>query len=1087
MTETHTLPQPGSSALEKDLSSASNAVGSDNEMPPRFPTDAELYEGAAKAAHFLLTTSNFNTAIHKALEALGEHSRAERLYIFEIQAAAKTTEPLMNLRFKWARPDIAPPALSAQPADFPCPPVLASLLKDGQPFLDCVTLTPNPELTPGETQPIQVGLTLPIFTGEKLWGVIGFCHPFQKQDWSPAAVAILQNAAQNFGGIIGRRVAEKTVRDSENRLKTVLNHIQAGVIITDVGNDQIVEANLAALNMLGAEKELVTGKKAHQLFLPREMPTGSDGIEQPVDALEAHLITFHNQQIPIILNTINSTIDNKAYAISTFVSIDKLKKITQFETEQRLLAETLRDTASILTQSLHLREVLDCILANIGRVIPNDAGNIMLIDDGLARMAACRGYEHLGGDERVMGQVRPMTEMPNLLRMSETGVPIVVSDTGRSSDWVSGKNSAWIHSYVSAPIRHQGKTIGFLNLNSSTAGFYTPEHANRLLAFADQAAIAITNARLYENAENEIAIRKQTEKELQDAKYQLEVRVEERTAELSSANEQLRIELSKRKEAETALEAERAMLASRIEERTAELSAANAELAKASLLKDSFLASMSHELRTPLNAILNISETLQEMVFGELNEAQMRSVRTVEESGRHLLSLINDILDLSKIGAGKFEIIRDDVPIQAVCKTSIQLVEEAARKKSIILISHVDPGLKTIWADYRRLKQVLVNLLSNAVKFTPHGGTIGLEVVSDLNRKQVQFIVWDTGIGIPEESLKYLFKPFVQLDNSLARQYEGTGLGLALAYHIIELHGGGVRVESELGKGSRFIVTLNLEIAGRERNEAATVPRNTEIENDGPANPTRRIIQYLNELGIETEDYLVKKDNVSNLAAVNEDLMILEAGLLDPQHSYDQLRCMIKTHNHPLIVISEKGEKIDLPRLPEMVGYLPFPFNRQQLRSLIRQLSGNVTASLCRKAAIILEDYQNTQTGSPLVLVADDNKTAIHLIEDYLRIKGYRTIAAFNGAEAIEKTREKKPDLILMDIQMPGIDGLEAIRRIRADMQIKATPIIALTALAMARDREICLQAGANEYLSKPVSMRDLVEKMEIQLQRKRS
>ena len=201
---------------------------------------------------------------------------------------------------------------------------------------------------------------------------------------------------------------------------------------------------------------------------------------------------------------------------------------------------------------------------------------------------------------------------------------------------------------------------------------------------------------------------------------------------------------------------------------------------------------MSHELRTPLNAVLNVSETLLEEVYGPLTQAQQKSVHTIEASGRHLLTLINDILDLSKIGAGSFELQFDLVPLQAICLASLKMVEEAANKKQLLVTTDIDPNVKLIWADQRRLKQVLVNLLSNAVKFTPVGGTIGFAVKGDTEKKQVSFVISDTGIGIPEESLSLLFRPFVQLDNGLARQYEGTGLGLALVHKIVELQGGGI-------------------------------------------------------------------------------------------------------------------------------------------------------------------------------------------------------------------------------------------------------------------------------------------------------
>jgi signal transduction histidine kinase/CheY-like chemotaxis protein len=746
--------------------------------------------------------------------------------------------------------------------------------------------------------------------------------------------------------------------------------------------------------------------------------------------------------------------------------------------EQQILVEALRDTASILNQSLNLREVLDNILNYIGRVVPHDAANIMLIEDGAARMTACRGYENFGGQERVMAQVRNIDEVPNLRKMAETGQPVVVPDTSLSPDWIVFKTSAWISSYASTPICRKGKTIGFLNLNSATPGFYSQEHADRLLAFADQAAIAIENARLYEKAQAEIAVRKQAEIELQDAKNELEVRVDQRTFELRNANERLQIELIKRKQAERALVEERSLLALRVEERTAALSTANAELAKAAQLKDSFLASMSHELRTPLNAILNISETLQEQVYGELNETQLKSVRTIEESGRHLLSLITDILDLSKIGAGKFELVLDSVPVPEVCQASLKLIEEAARKKDLIVSVKIDPAVKTFWADQRRMKQVLVNLLSNAVKFTPNGGAIGLIVSGDVNLNQVKFTVWDTGIGIPEGSISYLFKPFVQLDNSLARQFEGTGLGLALVYHIVELHGGGIAVKSEQGRGSRFIVTLNWDAEGRLKpGDGPTSPGETaqaEAPGEGLSEPHKRLVRYLNELGIEITRYWMEAETLPDLGSISSDLILLDTRLFNRDELYERMRQLAPTLYCPVLLFESQGQLIDPARIPGNMGLLTFPFTRQELRTVIRSVSRNGTASLCRKVSLFLMNERDTQDQARTILIADDHSTSIHYLADYLKMKGYQIVTAINGIEAVEKTRQIKPDLVLMDIQMPGLDGLEAIRRIRAEETIRRVPIIALTALAMPDDRAVCLQAGANEYISKPVSLKDL-------------
>ncbi len=416
-----------------------------------------------------------------------------------------------------------------------------------------------------------------------------------------------------------------------------------------------------------------------------------------------------------------------------------------------------------------------------------------------------------------------------------------------------------------------------------------------------------------------------------------------------------------RKRAEAALDDERASLARRISERTAELSVANAELARAVRAKDEFLANMSHELRTPLNAILGLTEALQEQVYGSLTERQDQVLETIERSGRHLLSLINDILDLSKIEAGKMSLQLDRVSVESVCQTSLQFIKQQARQKHIAISFSTDSSQTTMYADERRLKQILINLLSNAVKFTPDHGKIGLTVANDDQHHAIRFIVWDTGIGIPDDQQHRLFKPFVQVDSGLDRQHEGTGLGLALVARLTELHGGSVTIESADGGGSRFTVSLPLNIGNQPDTSDTPAPAPQSTSTPAPA-----------------------------------------------------------PNQHP--------------------------------------------------------------EPATTVLLAEDNEATIQLFTDYLMAKGYHVVVARNGSEAIERVMEEMPSIILMDIQMPGMDGLEAIRIIRADRALPHIPIIALTALAMAGDRERCLNTGADDYLSKPVSLRQLIQTIQAHL-----
>ncbi len=505
-----------------------------------------------------------------------------------------------------------------------------------------------------------------------------------------------------------------------------------------------------------------------------------------------------------------------------------------------------------------------------------------------------------------------------------------------------------------------------------------------------------------------------------------------------------------------------------------ELNLANAELAQASRLKDEFLANMSHELRTPLNAILGLSEALLEQVSAPLTPRQAKSVTTISTSGQHLLMLINDILDLSKIEAGKLELNLEAVNVEEFCQSCLVFVRTQAMQKRIAVAFEPDERVPTMPADAKRLKQVLVNLLTNAVKFTPEGGRIGLTVAEQEGGEAVRFTVWDTGIGIAEHDAAKLFHAFTQIDSGLSRAQEGTGLGLALVAKLVELHGGSVTLDSEPGRGSRFAVTLPLHTApvakpNAKPGDAASDRRHYRraliIEDD----PTSGSIleNFLTELGLTSVVHLRGEEAMEAALRVRPDVILLD--ILLPGESGWVVLAKLKEHpvtrDIPVVVVSF----VDEPRKSRALGavaHLTKPVTRAQLAAFFQPGVAETARSL--------PPFVTTPASRPLILLAEDNEANIETIGGYLEERGYGLHYATNGLVAVRFARQLHPALILMDIQMPVMDGLAAIREIRADPQFDATPIVALTALAMPGDRERCVAAGATDYMSKPVSLKAL-------------
>ena len=431
---------------------------------------------------------------------------------------------------------------------------------------------------------------------------------------------------------------------------------------------------------------------------------------------------------------------------------------------------------------------------------------------------------------------------------------------------------------------------------------------------------------------------------------------------------------------------------------------------RANQAKSEFLAVMSHELRTPLNAILGLSEGLQERIYGELTTLQQSSIATIEQSGQHLLDLITEILDLAKIESGQLELNPILTSVHKICKSSLTFVRQLAKEKNIQIETQIPIDEEEIFLDELRVRQMLINLLNNAVKFTHKNGRVTLVVERDLALSILRFKIIDTGIGISPENMPKLFQSFVQIDSSLSREYNGTGLGLSLVKRLVEAQNGDIRVTSTPGQGSCFTITLPY----------------------------------------------VKSHSVPPISAIElPQVESIEPPQLDPRSQ----------------IVSDSWN-LDEQRVPSEVAEL-LPLTASTAAPSIVTLEEPEPPALASSIA------DRSQRQKPLILLAEDNKSNISTFSLYLTHSGYEIIVANNGIEAIDLAQSAHPDLILMDIQMPGMDGLESIARIRQIPDIMHVPIVALTALAMPGDREKCLASGANQYLSKPAKLKEVRQTIE--------
>ena len=959
--------------------------------------------------------------------------------------------------------------------------------------------------------------------------------------WAEVRESLVCNAGGKIVGIrtalldiTDRKRAEDALRESESFQRLLLANLPAGVLIVDPDTRVIERANNHAAALFGGTTEQLVGHRCHSLLCPAcEGACPVCDLNQVVENAERTMLRRDGSRLPILKTVKRFQVNGREKLLECFVDISERKQaedaLRESEARHRLLFEGSRDAMMTLhppawkftasnPAAAEMFGVKDA--EEFTRLGPWDLSPERQPDGSLSSAKAQEAIEAAVRDgqhffewthQRLNGTSFPATV---LLARMEIGDQVFVHATVRDITEQKRAETRLAGVTHRLTLAAQAGGVGIWDFDVTGNSLVWDEQMFRLYGIAQQGSGGAFEAwmnglhpddRQRCQDEHEQALRGERD-------FNTEFRVIWPDASVHSiralaivqrdaAGQPLHMigtnwDITAQKQAADDLREGNRRLAEAIEYAQKQA----AEAAKANAAKSEFLANMSHEIRTPMNGLIGMTGLLLDT---ELDRDQRRYAEIVSASGEALVGIINEILDFSKIEAGKLELEKLDFDLQGLLEDLAASLAVRAHEKGLELLASAAPEVPTLLCgDPGRLRQILNNLAGNAVKFTQKGEVairVSLEEENETECR-LRFSVRDTGIGIPKDKIGALFAKFTQVDASTTRKYGGTGLGLAISKQLAELMGGEAGVQSEAGKGSEFWFTARLQKGSEQHRKPGSPATNLKgiraLIVDDNATSREILSTRMSSFSMrpsEVEDGPGALQALYRAIQENDPFQIAVIDMQMPGMDGETLGRMIRADRRladtQMVMLTSLGHRDEASRFQEIGfnAYFTKPLRHGELMSALSLALAEPSATQAAPRPIAAPGTVRKTPGlfagrKTRILLAEDNLTNQQVARGILNKFGLSADTVSNGAQALRALASTAYDLVLMDVQMPEMDGIEATRRIRnpqSEVRNHAIPVIAMTAHAMQGDRERCLEAGMSDYVSKPVSPRALSDVLE--------